>query len=75
MTGLQPGVSPVCVHTGGQLATHASTKVFWGRPDENLDPGPAALVSWLEGTQPVYSSHPLAQIKKLPGLNRVPSTV
>lgn len=54
----EPGVSPVCVHTGGQLATHTSTKVFWIRPDENLDPGPAARVSWLEGTQPVCSSHP-----------------
>lgn len=54
----EPGVSPVCVHTGGQLATHASSKVFWVRLDENLDPGPAALVSWLEGTQPVCISYP-----------------
>lgn len=54
----EPGVSSVCVHRGGQLATHTSSVVFWVRLDVNLDPGPSALFSWLEGTQPVCSSHP-----------------
>lgn len=52
----EPGLSCVCVHTGGWLLT-PTTKVFWVRPGEKLEPGPAALVSRLEGTWHVCSSH------------------